>query len=168
LRLAVLLLLAPSLLLAETAIRKPRIGFTTALSGDGAISGEEMKNAALLGNELLARNAFDIRFEDERCMGAPAASAAQKLTTVDKIDYAMGFFCNVALLTAVPIYVKAQVPLISSCATTMDKPDVGPRIYRLFPADQLSIPVLYSYVASKYKRVGVLAEEDAYAQMLRK
>lgn len=160
-------LAAPHAALADEGAR-PRIGFTTALTGDGALSGVEMMNAAILGNELLAGGVFDIRFADERCMGAPAAAAAQKFVTVDRIDYAMGFFCNVALLTAAPIYVKAKVPVLSTCATTMDTPDVGEGVYRLFPADQLSIPVLYDYVQSKYHRVGILAEEDAYAQMLRK
>lgn len=147
---------------------KPRIGFTTTLSGDGAVSGEEMKNAVLLANEMIANNAFDIIFEDEKCLGAPAAAAAHKFVNINKIDYAMGFFCNVSLLTALPIYVKSHVPVLSSCATTMDKPDVGNDVFRLFPADQLSIPVLYSYAAKKFQKVGVLAEEDAYAQMLSK
>jgi ABC-type branched-subunit amino acid transport system substrate-binding protein len=151
---------------ANDTLLKPRIGFTTSLTGDGAISGNEMKNAALLANEILAKNTFDIIFEDERCLGAPAAAAAMKLTTIDKIDYAMGFFCNVSLLTAAPIYVKAKVPLISTCATTMDTPEVGERVYRLFPADQQSIPVLYNHVATRARHVGILAEEDAYAQML--
>jgi len=147
---------------------KIRIGFSTTLTGDGAISGQEMKNAAILANELIAHDAFEIIFEDERCLGAPAASAAQKLISIDKIEYAVGFFCNVSLLSAAPLYQKAGIPIISTVATTMDTADVGKDVYRLFPADQLSIPPLYKYVASRYKRVAILAEEDAYAQMLKK
>lgn len=164
---AIFTLLLPQVAPTEE-LRKPHIGFTTTLTGDGALSGAEMRNAAELGNELLASNAFELSFADERCLGAPAAAAARKFTSLDKIDYAMGFFCNVSLLTAVPIYVRAGVPVLSSCATTMDKPDVGRDVYRLLPADQLSIPVLHSYAQKRFKKIGILAEEDAYAQMLRR
>ncbi|RIL05402.1 MAG: hypothetical protein DCC75_11720 [Proteobacteria bacterium] len=86
----------------------------------------------------------------------------------DKVKYALGFTCNGALLASAELYARAGVKIITSSATSGDVPDIGRNIYRLFPADQGSIQVLYPYIARRHKRVGVISEDDAYAQLLKK
>lgn len=167
----VAILLGPLILQSQILAEEPpriKIGFTITLTGDGAVAGAEIKNAALLANELLLENRYQLLFEDEKCSAKDATTAAKKFIEFEKINYASGFYCNTALLGVSHIYSKANIPIVSIGASTGDVVDVGKNVYRLAPADHQSIDVLYPYVAKRFKSVAVIAEEDAFAQLLKK
>lgn len=143
-----------------------KIGVPTALSGDAAAFGQDIKNALTLANEALGGGKYELIFEDERCTNKEAAAIAHKLIDVDKVKYALGFPCNGTLLATASIYDRAGVLVITSSATSGDVLDLGPNIFRLFPSDTGCSRVLQEYVSRKNKKVAVITEQNEYPVMM--
>ena len=141
------------------------IGISTALTGDAAESGVDIKNALVLANDMLGGGKYKLIFEDEKCSNRDAVAVATKLTSVDKAQYILGFPCNSSLLAAAPVYERAKVLVLSS-SSTGDVADVGHHIFRLFPSDSGCAETLYGYIAKHHKHLRILTEQNEYPVLM--
>ena len=85
---------------------KIKIGLVSALTGESAPTGLDVKDAILFANKLYGGDRYEFVIEDDRCLGRDGASAAHKLVSIDKVKYALGFACSVSFLSAASIYEK--------------------------------------------------------------
>lgn len=154
--------------LATSALsqEKVKVGISTALSGNGASLGEDIKNAAIFANRTFADNRYDLVFEDDKCNGKDAVTIAQKLINIDQIKYVFGFACSGALLASAPIYQRADVLMFSSASSAPQISELGDFVFRTWPSDVHAAQVLYDYISNNHKMVGVITEETEYAKQL--
>lgn len=141
------------------------IGVPLPLTGDAAQSGEDIRNALLLANEMLGQGRYRLIIDDEKCENKDALTVANKLIAIDKVQYAIGFFCNSTLIATADVYQRAKVVVIAS-ASTGDIVDVGSHIFRLFPADVGCAQTLYRTIAKEHRRVTILTEQNEYPEMM--
>ena len=155
------------LCLAVSASADPiKIGVPTALTGDAAAFGQDLKNALTLANETFGAGKYELLFEDERCINKDAATVAHKLIDVDKVKYALGFPCNSTLLATAPLYERAGVLVITASATSGDVQDIGKNIFRLFPSDTGCSKALQEYVGVRNKKIAIITEQNEYPVMM--
>ena len=140
-----------------------RIGVSSALTGNAASYGNDIKNFLLFANQRLAGGKYELIFEDDKCSGKDAVTVAHKLINVDKVKHVLGFACSSTLLSAAPLYEKAQVLAMSSSAAAPDISQAGDYIFRTWQSDIYSAKFLYDYISQRHKKVGMLSEETDYA-----
>jgi branched-chain amino acid transport system substrate-binding protein len=143
-----------------------KIGIQTSLTGDAATFGTDVKNAIELASEKIAPGKYKFIYEDEHCDPEAGVRAAQKLVSIDKVKYVLGFSCNNALLASAPIYERAKVVGISATASSGDKPSIGKYMFRLFPNDALGVETLIPFIAKRHKHLGILTETSEYPTMM--
>jgi ABC-type branched-subunit amino acid transport system substrate-binding protein len=144
-----------------------KIGLSTAVTGDGASWGNDLKNALLFANQEIASNRYQIIIEDDRCTGKDAMAVAHKLISVDHVKYAFGN-CSATVKSALPIYSRANVLVFAPIATSPDLANGLTNLFRSVPSDGSNAALLFEHMKAHYKRVGVLTEEADYAQDLTK
>lgn len=99
------------------------LGMITPLSGSSAAIGPYMKNGAQLAiDEINAKGGVDgrkleLRVEDGACDAKTATAAANKLVT-QKIAVSVGGYCSGATLPTLPIFNKANVPMLIPAANS--------------------------------------------------
>ena len=148
-----------------------KVGFIAPLTGDAAVYGEPARNVTQLAiNEINANGGINGRqlqliAEDGKCNGESAASAAQKLVNVDKVQFIIGGFCSGESLAAEPITTAANVFLFSSGSSSPDLTGKSPLFARDFPSDATQGKVLADLSANdkKWKKVAVIQEQTDYA-----
>jgi len=143
-----------------------KVGVSTALTGDAAPFGVDIKNALTLMNEKYGNGKYELIFEDEMCDNRTAANVANKLINIDKVKYVLGFPCNSTMLATASIYERSKVLVITSSATSGDVLDVGRHIFRLFPSDTAGAKLLYHYMAKHHKKIAILTEQNEYPVMM--
>ncbi|MBN8551186.1 MAG: ABC transporter substrate-binding protein, partial [Deltaproteobacteria bacterium] len=163
---ALCLFAVASFLSSPVAAEPLKVGVPTALTGDAAAFGQDIKNALTLANEELGQGKYELIFEDERCTNKDAASIAHKLIDIDKVKYALGFPCNGTLLATAPLYEKAGVLVITSSATSGDVVDIGKQIFRLFPSDTGCSRALQAFAGARNKKIAIITEQNEYPVMM--
>lgn len=151
---------------ADPNIDRVRIGVPLPLSGELAAYGEDSRNSFVVAKDILGADRFDLIFEDDRCDGSQSVTVAQKLLNIDRVDAIAGMYCNNALLPAAPIYRQKGVPVITTCATTGDVKGIGPKIFRLFPADHLGVRPLVNFITQKHYRLCLLTVTEAFTELI--
>lgn len=146
--------------------REITIGVIAPLSGDVAPWGEDVRNALLFAQSKLRDRKVTFVFEDDRCLGRNAATAAQKLISIDHVDFGM-VICTESMLSSAPIFEKAKVPVMSPVASGMTISKAGDYIFRTWPNDSNAGELLYRYLSSKHKSCGVVSEERGYSEELK-
>ena len=149
-----------------------KIGLIAPLSGDAATYGEPIQEGAQLAlSELNARSDAKYKYtlvaEDGKCTGKDAASAAQKLVNVDKVDFIVGGACSGETLAVAPITEQAKVILLSPSASSPDITNSGPYTYRTVASDAEAGEYLGSYFKNKYSKIALLSEQTDYAQAIK-
>lgn len=162
-----LLLQAQLIFLSTAQAERTKVGVSVTLTGEAATFGEDMRNGILLANKDLGEK-YELIVEDEKCLGKDSVLVAQKLINVDKVKYVVGFSCNQTVLSAGPVYQRARVLVISGFGTTGDVTGIGDRLFRLFPADNYAIDVIYPYIAARHKNLGIITEQNEYPELLRR
>jgi branched-chain amino acid transport system substrate-binding protein len=143
-----------------------KIGVSTALSGNAASYGTDIKNALVFANETLGENRYELLIEDDQCIDREAVSIANKFVHVDKVKYVLGFGCSGAVLAAAPIYERAGVVVIASGTGAPAISQAGDFIFRTKPSLNLAAKVLQESISSQSNSVGIVTEETAYCQGL--
>jgi branched-chain amino acid transport system substrate-binding protein len=170
LRFAAGVFLASTFLLTSAAAaaegRKPKIGVSVPLSGEAAFQGEDVKNAVMIANRELTNDAYQLVFEDDKCSGKEAVSAARKLVDTQQVRYVLGFPCSGALLPASAVYQQAGVVVISSVAMASAISQAGDCIFRTCPNNVGMARALFDYVSARHRRIGIISEETEYPQSL--
>lgn len=157
------------LAMASTALGadKIKIGLSTALTGDGATWGTDVKNALIFANKELTNDKYQIVIEDDRCTGKDAVAVAHKLINVDRVNYVFGN-CSATVKSALPIYSSANVLVFAPIATSPNLSAGFSNLFRSAPSDESNARILYEYIKAHHTRIGVLTEEADYAQDLTK
>ncbi len=152
---------------AAPSEKKIRIGVPSALTGEAATYGLDVRDAITFANEKFGGDRYELIFEDDKCNGKDAVTVAKKFIEIDKVDFVVGNSCSGALLAAAPLYEKAKIPVIASCASSAKISEAGDYIFRTTPSDKLAAARLHQHIAKKHKRFGILSEETEYAQDMR-
>ena len=159
-----LVLIFLSLASSISAQEKIKIGVSTALTGNAATYGVDLKNALLFANEKLAGNKYELVFEDDRCNGRDAVAVAHRFIDVLKLKYVAGFACSSTVLSSASLYEKAQVVVMVASASAAEISNSGDFIFRTWASDDGAARTLHRYIASNHKSVGIISEQTDYAQ----
>ncbi len=146
-----------------------KIGFVGPLTGGIASIGVVMRNAAELRvkeiNDAGGINGRMIQLviEDGKCTGADAASAGQKLVSIDKVIAIHGGECSGETLAIAPITEEAGIVLLSPISSSPDVSQAGDFVFRNYPSDALKTVAMAHYFAAQgYKRVAILSENTDF------
>lgn len=156
------LFLLTSALYAE----KIKIGISVPLTGGAASYGTDIKNALIFANKRIANNAYELIIEDDHCLDKMAVTIAKKLTSIDKVNYMLGFGCSGTVLASAPVYNNAKVVVIASGTGAPKITYAGDYIFRTKPSLNIAGKVIFKDMKLKFKTVGIVTEETAYCQGL--
>ncbi len=153
-----------------------KIGFIAPLTGDAAAYGIDEKNAtAIAVEEINTAGGIDGRplkviYEDGKCSGKDAATAAQKLTSIDKVKIILGGACSGETLAVAPIAEQNKVVVFSAFSSSPDITNAGDYIFRNSPSDTDVAKGYAQFIVNKagYKKIAIISENTDYAQGARK
>ena len=147
-----------------------KVGFIAPLSGDAVSYGELMKNSVDLAvNEVNKSGGIDGRqiemiYEDGKCNGKDAATAAHKLIDIDNVKYVVGAMCSGEAFGAVPVTSPAKVFFISFAAGAAKLSGISEYFLRNNPSDALTGSILANYLSKQYKTAAIISEQTEYSQ----
>ena len=96
-----------------------KIGVIAPLTGAAAELGSQIRNGLLLLEDDLDGK-VKFLFEDEACEAKTALTAAQKLTTTDKVPVIIGPLCSPPMLSIAPLLNRAGVAFIHTSSGTQN------------------------------------------------
>jgi branched-chain amino acid transport system substrate-binding protein len=148
-----------------------KIGSVLPLTGDAAVYGEPGRNIMELAvKEINAAGGVDGRmleiiYEDGKCSGPDAASAAQKLINIDGVKIIIGGFCSGESLAIEPITTAAGVFLFSPGSSSPDLTGVSQMFARNYPSDagQGETIADIAYNDKKLTKVAIIQEQTDYS-----
>ncbi len=149
-------------------LEKVKIGISSALTGNAASYGSDVKNALVFANEKLAGGRYELVIEDDQCIDREAVTIANKLVNIDKVKFVLGFGCSGALLAAAPVYERSKVVVIASGAGAPAITNSGDYIFRTKPSLTVAAELLAKDISANFDKVGILTEETVYSQGLTK
>lgn len=151
-----------------------KIGFIGPLTGDAAGFGADTQHGMQLAiQDINATGGINGRmlegvFEDGRCAGADAASAAQKLVNVDRVVAIVGGQCSSETLAAAPIAEAGKIVMISPLSSSPDVTKAGDFIFRDYPSDALKGKAFGAYFAKAgFKKLAIISENTDFCQGIR-
>ncbi len=118
-----------------------KIGFIAPLSGDLAFLGNNMQKAVELAkdqiNEKGGINGKKIKviYEDGKCDGKEAVSAAQKLINIYGVNAIIGGLCSAETLAVAPLAESSKTILMSPCSSAPKISQAGDYIFRDYISD---------------------------------
>jgi branched-chain amino acid transport system substrate-binding protein len=151
-----------------------KIGFIGPLTGNSAEYGQPEENTVSLAvGEINAEGGIDgkpleVIYEDGKCDGQDAVSAAQKLITVDGVQAIIGGFCSGETVPIVPIAAQNKVVLLSPGASAPALTGASPYFFRDYPsaATQAEILADAAYHKKNWRTVAVVQEQTDFAASL--
>lgn len=152
-----------------------KIGVITPLTGDAAVYGSTISRAYDLAVEEInadggihGRN-LELVYEDGKCNGTDATTAAQKLINIDQVDVILGGACSGETIPAAELTQAARVLLLSPSATSPDLTDAGDLFFRTYPSDAFEAQLMAAYALDEqgFTRPAVISENTDFAQALR-
>ena len=165
--LLVLLLLLASCTTAQETVK---IGAIYPLTGSASAIGLDMQKATTLGvDEINAAGGvngklLEVVYEDGKCNGKDAATAASKLINVDKVKIILGGACSGETLGAAPIAEEAGVVLFSPGSTSPLVSSAGDYVFRNMPSDGQSAIKIVEKIGNK--KAALLSENTEYSQSM--
>src|SRR5262245_20088540 len=174
---AVLTLTLVAGLLAASAQTPPpvKVGFSSAMTGPSAITGEGVKWAAqMLADEYNARGGIagrkiELYFGDNAGTPGEAVSAVRKLADVDKVDVIIGQTHSGACLGALPVVKELGVPMvIEACSNPKIRELIGRNVnewaFRVNPDDVMLAGQFAKYMSQSTKTVSIFAHNDDFGR----
>ncbi len=153
-----------------------KIGFIGPLTGDAATYGVDEKDATNLAvGEIdnaggINGRSLEVVYEDGKCDGKDASTAAQKLINIDKVKIILGGLCSGETLSIAPIAEQNNVIVFSAFSSSPDITKAGDYIFRNSPSD-LDVAKGYAqFIVNKtgYKNISIISENTDYAGGVRK
>lgn len=153
-----------------------KIGVSSPITGPAAYGAlQERRGLELALGEIndaggvLGRK-VELVFEDNQCNPSVSVTVATKLIE-SGVPAVLGCQCSSAVLAAMPLFQKAEIPLLSSIATNpaiSEKSGVGgnPWVFRLNPSDRELAMANVNYLASlgSIEKVAIVAESTDYGR----
>ncbi len=157
-----------------TSTEPIKIGFIGPLTGGAAAYGEPAKNglevAILQINDSggIDGRQIQVIYEDGKCTGKDAVTAAQKLINIDKVHYLIGLPCSGEVLGVAPVSEQNKVILLAQ-GSSPDITNAGEYIFRIWPSDIFSAKLLAEHATKKgFKKAAIITENTDYAVALEK
>ncbi|PCI24734.1 MAG: branched chain amino acid ABC transporter substrate-binding protein [SAR324 cluster bacterium] len=159
-----------------TAANSPiKIGIAGAFAGDLAPYGIPQKNTINLAVEeinaaggVLGRQ-IEIYAEDDACKPETATNVASKLIG-EGVVAVIGHTCSGATIAAMSVYRDADIPVISSSATSpaLTLGGQNPKFFRTIPHDKAQAELQTKFIVEhlKAKRVAVVHDKGDYGKGL--
>lgn len=149
-----------------------RIGVIVPLSGPAAAYGEQMKRIfdyrlAEMEKAGWPNGRFELKYEDGKCDGNPAATALQKLTDVDDIHFIIGGACSSESLGMAPLLVSKNAVAISPTSSNPELEGKSPNFFSLSYSDKLIGENLADELG-KFKKVALISEQNDYNQGIKR
>ena len=152
-----------------------KVGFSSAMTGPSAITGEGVKWAAqMLADEYNAKGGImghkiEIFFGDNAGTPGEAVSAVRKLADVDKVDVIIGQTHSGACLGALPVIKELQVPMvIEACSNPKIRELIGKGVndwaFRVNPDDVMLANQFAKYMAQSAKSISIFAQNDDFGR----
>lgn len=153
-----------------------RVGFSSAMTGPSAITGEGVKWAAqMLADEYNARGGImgrkiELYFGDNAGTPGEAVSAVRKLVDVDRVDVIIGQTHSGACLGALPVVKELAVPMvIEACSHPKIRELIGKNgnewAFRVNPDDVMLAGQFAKFMAqSSTKTVSIFAQNDDFGR----
>jgi branched-chain amino acid transport system substrate-binding protein len=113
--------------------------------------------------DLELRESVELIYEDSKCDGKEAASAINKLVSVDQVVAVIGELCSGATLAAAPVAEAGYVVMVSPASTAPTVSEAGEYIFRVIPSDALqgSFGAKLAYDKG-YRKMGILYGNEDY------
>ena len=146
---------------------KAKIGVIGPLSGDVASLFEGVKNGALLA---LKDSGADIEFvfEDGKCSGRDAITAAKKLIEIDRVEAILGGLCSGETLAIAPVADSEEVALVSAGSTNPTISGISEYVFRTIPHDAVQGKTLAEAVYNlKYRKPAIIFINNDYGSALK-
>lgn len=151
-----------------------KIGVLTPLTGDAASYGTAMQRAYDLAvSEVNAAGGvrgrqIELVYEDAKCDRTTAATATEKLVSVDQVKFILGGTCSGETLAAAPIAQAAEVLLLSPTSTSPSITEAGDLVFRTYPSDNLEAKLVAAYAKeNNLARAAIISENTDFAQGVR-
>jgi len=152
-----------------------KVGFSSAMTGPSAITGEGVKWAAqMLADEYNAKGGImghkiEIFFGDNAGTPGEAVSAVRKLADVDKVDVIIGQTHSGACLGALPVIKELEVPMvIEACSNPRIRELIGKGVndwaFRVNPDDVMLANQFAKYMAQSAKSISIFAQNDDFGR----
>jgi len=152
-----------------------KVGFSSAMTGPSAITGEGVKWAAqMLADEYNAKGGImgrkiEVYFGDNAGTPGEAVSAVRRLVDVDKVDVIVGQTHSGACLGALPIVKELQVPMvIEACSNPKIRDLIGKNgnewAFRVNPDDVMLANQFAKHIAQSTKTVSIFAQNDDFGR----
>lgn len=155
---------------SDVASNEPiKIGFVGPLTGDAAVYGTTEKNATQMALDVIkqspdfANRQVDVIYEDGKCNGKDATSAAQKLIHVDNVKFIFGGVCSAETLSIAPLAEASKVLLFSAFSSAPAITDAGDYVFRNSVSDNDSGKIDADLLAARYKKIAVISEATDYS-----
>jgi branched-chain amino acid transport system substrate-binding protein len=148
-----------------------KIGVVYPMTGNAAPYGEYAVNAFRLAVENINRNS-DIKieaiYEDGKCNGKDAVSAANKLIEYNNVDFLIGF-CTGEVLAMAPIAEKNKKILFAPGATGAKVGESSKFVFRNIGNQETGVKKLVPYLISKnIIEISSISENTDFAQSINK
>ena len=124
------------------AAKEPiKIGFIGPLTGDAANIGQNAKAAVEIAvGEVNAAGgitgrSLEVVYEDGKCNGKDASSAANKLINVDKVPVILGGACSGETSSFTGVAEQSKTVVLSYCSSAPAITQAGDYIFRDYPSD---------------------------------
>jgi len=150
-----------------------KIGFIAPLTGPAAAYGEVEKNAVEMAlakinsSGELKRN-IEVIYEDGKCNGQDAATAANKLINIDKVKIILGGLCSSETLAIAPLSEQNKVILFSAFSSSPAITNAGDYVFRNSPSDLDFGKADAQFIIGKgIKNIAIISENADYSQGVR-
>lgn len=132
-----------------------KIGFIGPLTGDAASIGQNVQAAVKIAvDEVNSAGGIngqplEIIYEDGKCNGQSASSAANKLINVDKVPVILGGACSGETQAFAAAAEQAETTVLSYCSSAPAITNAGDYIFRNYPSDLYQGSFAADYLANK-------------------
>jgi branched-chain amino acid transport system substrate-binding protein len=149
-----------------------KIGMGAPMTGDNAAFGKDISQGA----ELAVKDAgqfegfsFELVAEDDGGTGEGGAAVANKLISDPTVVAIEGHIFSGATASAIPIYEKAGLPMMSPSATRADLTTLGSKVFNRLvftDAQQGKFAAQYLYTKLGITKLAIMHDGQAYGQGL--
>ncbi len=146
-----------------------KIGIATILSGDLAVAGENMVNAARLTiDEINTKGGvnghpLELTVEDSKCDSKTGLAAITKLVSVDGIRYIVGGMCSNGTIAAAPVANENKAIVMTPVTGGSNVDAAGEYIFRTANSDILAgRDIANAMLKMGYKKVASVSEVTEY------
>ncbi len=143
------------------------VGIMGPYTGGAAVYGNAAKDGAMLAFNEANMSKIKVVVEDTKSETKEAATAMNKMVSVDNVQAVVGDLISAATLAAAPIAEQNQVVVISPASTSTDVSDAGDYIFRTIPGDDgQGIFAANTMSEAGYTELALLYTNDQYGNGL--